>query len=158
MTRPRDSQRSRVFAAEIENHGIEMQNPPAWLKEASQCQAWVDTITRSRWWRARSPIGQVKVFDGRGTSIARGGHFGNCGKKNGWGVNLPKWARSEMVILHELAHVLTHSQCIAPWHGRRFCRNYLALVGRWMNRDNARRLRACFKKHRVKWVSVARRS
>ena len=156
MARPRDSQRSKVYAAELESGGAAMQNPPARLKTVYRCQAWVDEITNSRWWQFRSGVAKVKVFDGRGTTCARGGYFGNHGKKNGWGVNLPKWARSEMVILHELAHILTPVN--EPWHGRRFCRNYLALVGRWMSRDSAIKLRACFKKHRVKWVTQRRRS
>lgn len=67
--------------------------------------------------------------------------------KQGWGINLPRWARVEVVIVHELAHILTPEA--EPWHGREFCRNYLALIKRWLSTEQAKALRASFKEHRV---------
>jgi putative metallohydrolase (TIGR04338 family) len=106
--------------------------------------AYVERVTRSRWWRCRLPRG-VRVKDGRGTRIARGG----------WGtgrptVNLPRWARTRLVILHELAHVLTSrpGREVAA-HGPEFAKTYLELVRRF-EPELAPRLRAEFKAGRVR--------
>jgi len=147
----RDFQRSRVYKAE---QGLgkytRSSKPLPHLRTVAQCQAWIDKITRSRWWKARAVVSKVAVFDGRGTVAAAGGHFGDFGKKRGWGVSLPLWARREEVILHELAHVMTPYDT-QPAHGRAFCKNYLALIHRWMSKEKAAELRDSFRKQRVKW-------
>jgi putative metallohydrolase (TIGR04338 family) len=150
---PRDSQKSKVYRAErLAWWGAQDSPylPDDEFRTVAQCLALVDQITSSRWWKNRCRIGTVKVFDGRGTRFARAGHFGYRSRgKNGWGINLPRWSRSKPVILHELAHIMTNG-----WHrghGRHFCRNYLALVSRWMGKEAAAELRSAFKTCRVKW-------
>ena len=65
-------------------------------------------------------------------------------------IKLPLWARSERVILHELAHVI---QTERPGHGRQFCRIFLDIVRRWhSDRDAWRTLRASFRAHRVRYT------
>ena len=156
--RPRDSQRSKVYKAE-QGHSL-------WFDEAlfdsvGEVQEWVDSICRSRWFKnrfrrhaidpksvmryGRSADG-IKVLDGRGRRRANGSTRGF--------IKLPIWTRSDMHILHEIAHVVTSPRVAA--HGREFCANYLALVRQFMGREEAIELKTCFKKHRVKYTRPAK--
>ncbi len=155
----RDSQRSRVYEAEAALAG------DADLMTIAECRRFVNSIICSRWWKARCNLWSVRVFDGRGTRRARGGHFQSSANKAGWGISLPKWARTRATILHELSHVITEHEAwfsgVEEWqwpklpaHGRAFCRNFLALVGRWMGKDEAARLRDSFRDNGAKWVRI----
>lgn len=73
-----------------------------------------------------------KVKDGRRTRIARGGLYA---------INLPRWSRTRVVVLHEIAHAITEHthyhecgkfrhQCYAG-HGPEFCRVFLKLLVRY---------------------------
>jgi putative metallohydrolase (TIGR04338 family) len=141
----RDFQRSRVYAAERELDGTPTH------RKLAECQAFVDKVLRSKWWRSRGGESGIVVEDGRGRSRAcyQSGFFSMTGRGiRPPVVKLPRWARSELVILHELAHSLTNG---GPWHGREFARNFLALVGRFMGREAATALRESYRKHRVKY-------
>src|SRR5258708_3127064 len=98
----RDSQRSRVYAAERSLPAGFAIRERGWLKLA-RCQEYVNSITETKFWRSlrkRTRNRQwiwnkrVEVLDGRGSSSARAG---------GLQINLPRWARCRMVILHEPA-------------------------------------------------------
>ena len=151
----RDFQRSRVYKAETTS-GVAPFRAPAG-RSVGWCQEYINKIVDSRWWKARTDVERVTAWDGRGCSNASAGWHGNYGRyrrrREGWGINLPRWARVEVVILHELAHVLTR-RYKTPSHGRAFCRNYLALVGCWMGKDQAAKLRASFRECGVKWRRV----
>jgi hypothetical protein len=83
--------------------------------------------------------GGLVIRNGQGTRIARGG--------SDWGgnanLNLPAWARSKHVVLHELAHAVAPHGSV---HGWRFCEIYLRLVHIGMGKDAMLRLKAEFDK------------
>ncbi|TET39004.1 MAG: hypothetical protein E3J69_00820 [Anaerolineales bacterium] len=163
--RPRDSQMSKVYAAE-RKHSL-------WREESqydsiSHVQVWVDSICKSRWFKNRYPRYAlaksiqtafltdrergIKVLDGRGRRKA-------CGSTRGF-IKLPVWSRSDLVILHEIAHVVTRRKGyhgpLPAYHGREFCANYLALVRQFLGKEAAKELKVCFKKSRVKYTRPAK--
>lgn len=158
----RDSQRSKVYKAERACGYFHTRR----IEVVSDIQAWLDKITGSAWYKKYKlvrtdgenrglPFGKysqpyfrnpnIKVLDGRGRRSA-------CAT-NGW-MKLPKWSRTKLIILHEMAHAI---QIERPGHGRQFCMIYLDLVKRWIGIECYRALRASFRKHKVK-VGVKRRS
>lgn len=144
MTRPRDSQRSKLYRAES--------TPPAMqggeMPTVPEVQAFVDKVMGSAWAAKRWPRmskRQVLVKDGRGRRRA-------CGSFSY--IKLPCWTRTKRVILHELAHSITlrlHRSTVAA-HGREYAGVLVALVGRWMGEETARQLKAAFRKARVKYL------
>lgn len=141
MSRPRDTQRARLYRAEKPSGGL---HPRPEFDRAREVQAWVNRITRSRWWRGRFPrCGWINVKDGRGRRVACGTRYWNHGE-----VRLPRWSRSRLVILHEVAH------CVQPRgtasHGPEFARLYLDLVRRWIGPEEAARLREGMRRERVR--------
>jgi hypothetical protein len=108
-----------------------------------QCQDYVDSITRTAWWKHRSRLSHVSVESG-----ARGGrawaHFGR--------ITTSPDSRTKWVMLHELGHVLTLSivrDDVAP-HGPEFCANYVALARQFLGQEQGDALRQAFRDHRVK--------
>lgn len=148
----RDFQRSRVYKAERADAFTAYSQEVGSIHDV---RAYVDKITSSRWWRNRCPVKSVQVWDGRGTRIAYGGLFCS-GSKFGWGISLPRWARTHWVILHELAHVITEANGYYddghPAHGREFCATFLELTRRWIGTDAAKALKQSFKDHKVKYT------
>lgn len=159
--RSRDSQMSKLYAAE-RKHSL-------WSEESqydsiSHVQVWVDSICKSRWFKNRYPhyaLSQsrqtiflnasergIKVLDGRGRRKA-------CGSNRGY-IKLPVWSRSDLVILHEIAHVVTRREGyhgpLPAFHGREFCANYLSLVRRFLGKEAGDELKEHFKKGRVKYT------
>lgn len=155
-SRQRDNQRSKVYAAE-RKHSL-------WREESqydsiSYVQVWVDSICKTRWFKNRYPNYAldtsvmyrkhgIKVLDGRG-------RVRPCGSTRGF-VKLPVWSRSDLIILHEIAHVVTRRNGyhgpLPAFHGRDFCANYLALVRRFLGKEAGDELKACFKNKRVKYT------
>ena len=142
----RDSQRSKVYKAE--------QSLPWWkdvdrLETMEELQGWVDQLWQHRWLRRQFPSAprRVEVRDGRRR------RFACAGTRTIW---MPRWSRSKMIVLHELAHVCEGSESsrlrlITAWHGREFCAAYLALVQHYLGAEKATELRAAFKAHRVRF-------
>jgi putative metallohydrolase (TIGR04338 family) len=109
---------------------------------------FVEKIMRSRWWKSRMPnVRHLKLKDGRGTRYARGGRYGFRGIV----LNIPRWARHPLVILHEMAHTMTPPNHITPSHGPTFCANNLDLIKRWINKDAWLEMKALYKSHKVKF-------
>src|SRR5262245_65586651 len=139
----RDMQRAKPYRAEREafpgfSSGTEV------MEFADACR-YVAMVWRSPWTRRTFPLAVhavPRVKDGRGTRIARGGLYR---------INLPRWARTKPVMLHEIAHSLTVDRLDEGVHGRTFARNFLALVQHFLGRDAAKALRASFRKHRVRY-------
>jgi putative metallohydrolase (TIGR04338 family) len=136
--RPRDSQRSKLYRAE-RTVGAGHHFP-----SVAHCQAQVDRILASAWWKARFPaLDQVQVRDGRGRRHA-GAH------QSHGAISLPRWSRRERIILHELAHLATPASFAA--HGPEYAMVYLELVGHFMGATAARDLAEAFRAHRVRWM------
>lgn len=148
MKRPRDSQKSKVYTAER----VLQKGDQGWSYQ--ETQDYVDSVTRTRWWLNRQGPPFVYVKDGRGTSwaMAYDPYTTPKGEDRPATLNLPRWARDPIVVMHEMAHLLTSASEAA--HGRGFCRNYLALVKRFLGQEEYVALRESFRLHRVKWCSA----
>ena len=73
---------------------------------------------------------------------------------------MPRWARKEWVILHELAHVIhwrQHGGRYEAGHGWQFCDIYLQLIRYQLGPDAHAALRDAFKANRVKYTKPRKR-
>ena len=148
---PRDCQRRKVYAAErLVGRGYS-------LASVEAARELVQQITSSRWWKnqvARSNYldqsldydypQEVKVLGKRGRTST-----GNS-MTSTIRLSLSK-GLYEMVVLHELAHVVTPARYLG--HGREFCRNYLKIVRHVRGQEMARSLRAAFRAEHVRWIT-----
>lgn len=152
MTRTRDTQRGKVYKAEC--HLPEALTGRK-FETLAECQAYYDRIVRSRWWKARAIETPIFLKDGRGTRMARA--YSNWA---GGYINLPRWSRHEIVMLHELAHILNNRShqrgADRRPHGAGFVRAFLDLVGRWMGLETAKALRESMLEHGVRIVNRKR--
>jgi len=143
MTRPRDSQRSKVYAAEEALRTDITEDDALWI---------ADKITHSRWWAkrvnatlAKSPVMFVdfNTCGARTASQVRGGTRT---------IYLPFKARSsvtQLSVYHALAHLIVTDDNIA-WHGPEFCRLELEMVRRFYSSSVESNLRTEFRKRGVK--------
>lgn len=146
--RVRDSQRSKVYKAETVIHNIGEK-----FETVNDVSIYLRKIMNSDWFQQRYPEKTwFDIRDGRGTRYARGSNLSYGGVY----MNLPRWARRESVILHELAHGLQPAN--TAWHGREFCAIYIELVGRFMGKEAEKKLRESFKANRVKYRRAAKAS
>lgn len=153
MAKARDNQRSKLYAAEREafEGNYPCDETPGY--SVAECQEIVDKITHSRWWAGRYDGKlDVKVHDGRGFRSATAYPWGPD-------IYLPLWARKEWVICHELAHVGLYRLEVYKYsyenhsasHGPEYAKEYLAIVKRWIGKEEAEELRQSFKSGRVKF-------
>ncbi len=137
--RPRDSQRARLYRAEFEVP------PGKRLTTVEKLQAYVDALVRADWFAARWPDRSFEVRPGFG-------HRRATADLNGV-LQMPKWARTEMVLLHEVAH------CLTPWiyasHGPEYAGVLLSLVRRSMGPATGQALEDAFDRHRVRCSGAA---
>ncbi len=137
--RPRDNQRARLYRAEFEvDAGRRLPTVPV-------LQAYVDALAAAGWFRARWPDRAFEVRPGFGHRRATADADGV--------LQMPKWARSELVVLHEVAH------CVTPWsfasHGPEYAGVLLCLVRRAIGPGPAQALEDAFDRHRVRCNSAA---
>ena len=135
-TRPRDSQRARLYRAEGEV------DPGRRLPTVERMQAWVDALVATDWFVARWGTRCFEVRPGFG-------HRRATADANGV-LQMPKWARSELVLLHEVAHCLTPVTLAS--HGPEYAGILLALARRGMGPGTAQRLEDAFDRERVRWT------
>jgi putative metallohydrolase (TIGR04338 family) len=146
MTEPRDTQRSRLYKAE---NAAFKGNPLGGkrLETVPDIERFVQKVAnrapiKSRYPElARSPI---RVKDGRGRRRACGGYRS---------ISIPLWARTEWIVLHELAHVATlrrHGETVAA-HGREFVSCYLTLIYFILGKEASAHMRKHLDAGRVKW-------
>ena len=142
--RPRDSQRSKVYAAERAiPQGRELASIP-------EIEKYIKRKMKLKGFKKRWPgIHGLRVMDGRGRRSACGwGQHGVCF------IKIPRWYRNEIIVLHELAHGILWNEDRYnehPPHGWRFARTMLDLVRYYMGQEAAAALRKSFVKHRVKY-------
>lgn len=143
MVRPRDSQRSKVYAAER----AVFPGVPRVARTLGDVQDFVDRVLARK--RVIKRFGQKKA---RITAARRGGASYVFDGSNVMHIN-PDHAPNTMLMLHELAHVL------APLarHGHEFADAYLFLVREMMGREAHDKLKAAFKAKRVRTKAKAKR-
>ena len=142
MSKVRDYQRAAVYKAEDLVFG--KHNPPT-MKCLGEVQGYMDRITNSEYWQSLKGWKRVRVGDGRGRNRA-------CYKPSSKQVCFPIWARSEWIVIHEMAHCLTHKTTGGySAHGTHFCGHYLSLVEELLGLDKAIELSESFKSQGVRW-------
>ncbi len=148
IQRPRDSQRSRLYAAEqaVGGYGSNGGQP---LPTMADIEAYLDKLTSSAWFRRRWDRvypGTYRLRNGAGNRKATGGMND---------LTYPRWSRYEWMVLHELAHhiVERHSgSSTQAWHGWMFCSVLLELVEHAFGAEMAKRFKAEMKKRNVKYT------
>ena len=133
----RDVQRKRLYDAEhCVPEGL------VWDRLVA-AQQYVDDLLASPWWQRHFPsVRCVVLFDQRG-QYARA-HKG----VHGGAIQFPRWARTELTLLHELAHLASPPAAVA--HGPAFAGIYLMLVQYYMEAHIAWQLERRFAAHRVR--------
>ncbi|HTJ62129.1 MAG TPA: hypothetical protein VL333_13140 [Candidatus Saccharimonadales bacterium] len=132
----RDVQKSKVYRAE--RRAREVIGDKA-IQDRIAAWAFVEKVERDAWFRKHYGRWRFRISDGRGTRIARGG--------GGW-LNLPRWSRTPVVMLHEIAHNVAPSDA---WHDWRFCQVHLALVRHFLGREAHDVLRAMYRECKVRY-------
>lgn len=135
----RDSYRQRVYDAERK---VFDNRPTVKWTTVSEIQAYTDKLIGSAWWQRRwsGKAWYVEIRPGKGhrRAVSYGGY-----------IQLPKWARKEWVLLHELAHEVTRWQ--GSPHGWQFLQCYIALVEHKMGKEAAVALKDELSAKRVPW-------
>lgn len=152
--KPRDTQKQRLYQAE---RHVQIGSPD--IMTVNGVRKYVNQIVNTRWWKSHHPdIGHVIVKEGNGNQKrATGGLSGGVNPEtkrwehNIGVITLPQseWARTEIVILHELAHVITSER---PAHGKAYAKNFLTLVKRFLGDEDYKKLRDQFKAYKVKYI------
>jgi len=108
-------------------------------------QAYVDGLAAADWFLAR--------WGGRAFDVRPGfGHRRATADADGV-LQMPKWARTELVLLHEVAHCLVPPTCAA--HGPEYAGVLLALARRGMGPATGQALEDAFARERVRWSLAA---
>lgn len=149
MPQPRDSQRSKLYAAEdaafdLGYNGFQSRD----TLSLQECQAivdkvWASKIIRRKYSRATRYSLAPLVCDGRGRRRA-------CYSPGRHVIKLPRWSRQKYIVLHEIAHALAYASDRA-FHGWEFCECYLHLVRVFVNRGAEDKLKQEFKTRRVRF-------
>jgi putative metallohydrolase (TIGR04338 family) len=135
----RDSQRARLYRAEEEVAKGRR------LPKVADLQAYVDGVLAADWFLARWGGRRFEARPGHGHRRATASRDGV--------LQFPLWARTELVVLHEVAHPLTPEEC-AP-HGPEYAGVLLVLVRRAMGVAPAQALEDAFARHRVRHTLAA---
>jgi putative metallohydrolase (TIGR04338 family) len=148
MPRPRDNQRSRLYAAEWECFGW----PTMEFKTMTDAEAYIWKVLSN--WRVQKkyPVARDIVSGRIPLKISKGD-----GSRKAWArilpekmwVSFPRKFRNKHTILHELAHLLTPAD--VQEHGREFCRTYQHLVLLFFGQEKLKQLKAAMKKHNCKY-------
>jgi hypothetical protein len=152
MPKPRDSQRSKLYAAEnaafrkfSDRHSLTIEECTDVVRRIERSQLWADFEAE-----ANERGHNLKPWAQRPINVlaGRGGGWANHAE-----ISLGGWARCEWVILHEMAHTAVtriYGLNTVPWHGWEFASIYLRMVSRFMGSEAAAKLKAEFKAKRVK--------
>jgi putative metallohydrolase (TIGR04338 family) len=137
MSKVKDQAR-RLYSAENVS-GVKQSNATLTL---TQCQVFTNKILARKYVKDKyGSIPKITVLDGRGRRSACATGFGSFRV-----IKLPKWARNEYVILHEVAHHLTNLN----GHRAEFASCLLDLVRHFLGKDSADALQGAFHLEGVK--------
>jgi putative metallohydrolase (TIGR04338 family) len=142
---PRDSQREKVYRAEkvLEKGEIKYET-------VQECEQFLRKVFSDPWFKKQWPKKMAfRVYDGRRRRSACGwGSIYTCYMK------LPRHARTNWIILHELSHGLQPPN--TAWHGPEFCSIYVRLVHQFVGEQVFHELTRSFREHRVRylWLSL----
>lgn len=148
MKRPRDSQRSRLYAAEWEVFGW----PKMEFKSIGELEDYFWTVLENRHVQARYPVAKDIVAGSIELKVANG--FGLRNAMTIWDgqrvwISFPRKVRTKWTVVHEIAHVVAPQE--AALHGREFARVYLHLMKLIFGHDIENNLKSAMKKHKCKY-------
>ena len=149
MRRARDSQRSKVYAAETKAFEAEPVDLPE-VADVERFIAHVCSLGRVRESFPELGARTITVGDGRRRRSA-------CADSRG--VNMPRWSRRRWLVLHELSHTIMgrrHRNAVS--HGWQYAEIYLLLVRHVLGVPAHDRLKAEFKAHRVRFREPRKRA
>jgi hypothetical protein len=139
---PRDSQRARVYRAELPL-------PVSPLPGLVACARFADRIVGTLWWHARFPhLGFEHLPRLRPGNGARTAFFSETDR--GLAITLPRRYRTKGVMVHELAHWALHDQPDLPTHGSTFTRLVLDATDEFCGAEAARALADAYRAERVR--------
>lgn len=161
----RDTQRSRVYAAE----NAAFRGYPVASDRLADVES-IERFVRDVWSRKRVAASFPSVARWQRAQLAGGGLLRGSlpTVKDGRGrrragattsfITMPVWSRSKWVVLHELAHVITcREHPSAAGHGWEYCEVYLRLVRCVLGVEAHKQLKASFKAHRVRFRKPRKR-
>jgi len=145
--RPRDSQRARVYRAELEAFDVYSEATPR--LDFAAVERFVIRVIGEPWFADTfGTLGAVRIKDGRGTRHAYSAYDQ---RRHGVLFSFPRWSRSVPVLLHEIAHPASlRRHGLVAAHGPEFAAAYLALIARHAGDEAHARLREAFTRHRVR--------
>lgn len=108
-------------------------------------QIYIDELVTSEWFAGRWGPRSFEVRPGFG-------HRRATADRNGV-LQMLRWSRTELVLLHEVAHCLTSERYAA--HGPEYAGVFLSLVRRRLSPASAQALEDAFSRHRVRWNMAA---
>ena len=145
MSSVSDYQRSKVYAAE--DAAFDKRKPPA-IPALHEVRAYMDMVIASQHWTKHKGWQRVRLEDGRGRRSA-------CYRSHKRSIAMPTWARSEWIVIHEMAHCLTHRTTgAASSHGTHFTWHYLMLVLELLGQEAHDALAEQFIGKGVKWHNL----
>lgn len=139
----RDTQREKVYRAERDTFG-HWKPGFATLEDLRESQQYANRVTSSKVWRELGGPPFVLVKDGR--SRTRAAMVGRTA------IAVPRWARSEAMILHELTHIMMFKvDRWAAYHGPQFVLMMRVLVEAHLGLEERQRYDHALEYHRAKW-------
>jgi putative metallohydrolase (TIGR04338 family) len=120
----RDFQRQKIYDSEREFRSrgkLEIQR----YKTLKEIQPFLDVILSNQWFK-KHKITKIRIYCGRGNTA-----YGWLEDPNTAAMKLPKWAKNQITILHELAHSVCakyFSDEEIAFHGPEFVSAYLDLI------------------------------
>jgi len=148
VTRARDNQRSRLYAAEWEVFGW----PDMEFKSMDTLTVYLWKVLSNRHVQNKYEVARklvdgvipLKISNGSWTRTAWARH-----EEGFMWVSFPRKSRTRHVVLHEISHLLSPDDC--PAHGREFCQTYLHLVKLFFGKDTQNKFKVAMKKHKCKY-------
>lgn len=114
-------------------------------------QSYVDSFIKSAWWKRRSHVVHIYVHL-INNSRAITAYCLYKSNKNVASIHVPKCMFRELVVLHELSHILTPTH--VSDHGADFCTNFLDVVNKKMGIYYKNKLIRQFDKNGVKYTAI----
>lgn len=148
MPRPRDSQKSRLYASEWEVFGW----PKMEFKNMGEVEVFIWKVLSNHHVQKRYEAARKLVDGDIPLKISNG-----AGARRAWArqsddlywVSFPRAMRNKWVVVHEMAHLLTARD--VPAHGREFCQTYLHLIKLFFGQETQNKMKAAMKKHKCKY-------
>ncbi len=139
----RDWQKERVYDAEDDG---EKGRP---FESLAAVQRYCTEVMAKDWLVRPHPLldlAEIEVHDGRGSRRAR--------TVGAFALHVPRWARHEQIVLHELAHLIMVRRRWSRFcasHGQEFVQVFLHLIGAQNGFGARQEMAARFRRRRVVW-------